>query len=496
MRLIASVIFILFFYNINCQNFPKLYPLNVDGSLFANIISKNDTLIVYGSTIDTVNKRWGIYLGKVDTFGKVLLDITYFDSSSHYLMELNYPILSDNNNFYITGNIYNRSNIYFKKLSENFKDIFTKEIISGSDVSYVNNLLKVNNNKYLIGGSRSVTNIKYIGFYHFLDSLGNVLLSKSINENDKYGAKVNSFILINNNRIYITGIEHGTLDTSHQSFIITIDSVGNILNKWNSKDNEHQGIRKLFILSDSSIIYTSIESKLENGDYFQRTVLIKRDKFMNVLWKRIFNDYWSPFLNEPVDLKETPDGNFILAHITPSKKVASNITNVILTCLFKFNSNGDSLWARNDTVIYYNKYQIENRIGGITVLPSGSIVVCGYSNAPIDGSVRSIAWLYKVNKDGCMDFCNTSGFLDLGETEQKVKVFPNPTTDEFTISSNTELNQVEIYNSFGQQIFKKETLNNYLNINTFDWKNGMYFITIKDNIGSIYTTKLVVHHAL
>ena len=494
MRLIASVIFILFFYNINCQNFPKLYPLNVDGSLFANIISKNDTLLIYGSTIDTLNKRWGIYLSKVDTFGKVILDTTYFDSSSHYLVELNYPILSDNNNFYITGNIYNRSNIYFKKLGENFNDIFTKEIISSSDVTYVNNLLKINNNKYLIGGSKSSKSVKLYGYFHIVDSLGNIILSKTIYETDKYGAYINNFYKLNNNKILISG-SFGISDTTYKSGILTLDSLGNISNLWYSEINEHPGIQKLIILDDTSIIYTTRQFKVVNGEGFQRTLLVKRDKNMNVLWQKTFNEEWSMYYNQPIDLKETPDGNFILAHDKGSIKNSTK-PNVLLTCLFKFNSNGDSIWSREDTIIYSEKFGVANKMGGITVLPSGSIVVCGYSNAPIDGSVRSIAWLYKVNKDGCMDFCNTTGFLDLGETEQKVKVFPNPTTDEFTISSNTELNQVEIYNSYGQQVFKKQTLNNYLNINTFDWKNGMYFITIKNNNGSIYTTKLIVHHAL
>jgi hypothetical protein len=72
------------------------------------------------------------------------------------------------------------------------------------------------------------------------------------------------------------------------------------------------------------------------------------------------------------------------------------------------------------------------------------------------------------------------------ENENKeIKVYPNPTTNSFTIQNASSNSLVNIFNMQGAQVLnKKLTLNNE-NINLEQLSNGIYFYQITDNDGSI-----------
>lgn len=491
-RLITCcVVWFLIILVTNAQYRPKFYDLDKGGSVFQNMIQKNDTIITYGAIGDTIKKLWGIVLSKIDTNGVILKTEYYFDTTSNYIIENNNQFLLDNGYYYLLGSISRRGTVFFKKTDVHFKELFTTEIPLVAYANRFPNIIKMKDSLYLCAGTRDdFTTNQSNGYFYIINSEGKIIKDITLDKYVKYGSYLDELIKVNDNKFLITGVV-GISDSTYKSRILTIDSLGNVTNTWYSVINEHPGIQKLILLADSSMIYSTRQFKVVNGEGFQRTLLVKRDKFMNVLWQRTFNEEWSNYYNQPIDLKETPDGNYILAHDKGSIKNSSK-PNVLLTCLFKFNANGDSIWSREDTVIYSEKFGVANNMGGITVLPSGSIVVCGYSNAPIDGSVRSIAWLYKVNKDGCMDFCNTSGFLDLEATEQKLKVFPNPTSNNITVSAQNPINDYEVYNIYGQCILKNYSSSNQITLNVENWQNGIYYLKTKDSFGKINSVNILV----
>jgi len=73
-------------------------------------------------------------------------------------------------------------------------------------------------------------------------------------------------------------------------------------------------------------------------------------------------------------------------------------------------------------------------------------------------------------------------------------VYPNPTTAEVSFKTNENLKNltVQVYNLAGQVIFENhiEKLRDY-KLNCSDWKNGVYFIHIKDQSNNIYQSKLI-----
>lgn len=70
------------------------------------------------------------------------------------------------------------------------------------------------------------------------------------------------------------------------------------------------------------------------------------------------------------------------------------------------------------------------------------------------------------------------------------KVYPNPATDYITISSQHNIDAVEIYNTLGQSIFRKEQDVNTINVQ--DIESGIYLLKIYSGKSSV-SKKIVVN---
>ncbi len=77
----------------------------------------------------------------------------------------------------------------------------------------------------------------------------------------------------------------------------------------------------------------------------------------------------------------------------------------------------------------------------------------------------------------------------------EVQVYPNPTTNSFTIQSNyTDWKNLSIYNTLGVKVYSNNTIQNSLNIDTKEYKmsSGMYFVVIQDEEGEQFTQKIII----
>ena len=95
-----------------------------------------------------------------------------------------------------------------------------------------------------------------------------------------------------------------------------------------------------------------------------------------------------------------------------------------------------------------------------------------------DVNYSTTNWL---NVDGTATFSlNCSNGVDENVMNELV-VFPNPTKDVFTISSNEKINSIDIYNAMGKLV---QTTNSATSTLT-DFENGVYFISVNTEGGSI-----------
>ena len=98
-----------------------------------------------------------------------------------------------------------------------------------------------------------------------------------------------------------------------------------------------------------------------------------------------------------------------------------------------------------------------------------------------------------ITEGNCIDtsVCMNVVVDGVGElaTNNQVNIFPNPTTSQINISSQTKIDKVQITNLLGQVVYQSTP--NQKNLTLQLAGNGMYFITVTANNKTV-TQKIIV----
>lgn len=84
-----------------------------------------------------------------------------------------------------------------------------------------------------------------------------------------------------------------------------------------------------------------------------------------------------------------------------------------------------------------------------------------------------------------------TGIIGLSELEQSLRIYPNPTTNALNIEGEGMAN-VEVYNAVGQRVMTKEVGGNVVQLNTESLMNGIYFVRIMANDGTVLNRTFTV----
>ena len=86
-----------------------------------------------------------------------------------------------------------------------------------------------------------------------------------------------------------------------------------------------------------------------------------------------------------------------------------------------------------------------------------------------------------TESDPSEEACTKTLGESLGENESYFNIFPNPASDNITISTNQEITEVNIYNILGVNVYNETFAmnNSQLDVNVSDFINGVYFIKVK-----------------
>ena len=112
---------------------------------------------------------------------------------------------------------------------------------------------------------------------------------------------------------------------------------------------------------------------------------------------------------------------------------------------------------------------------------------------------RASSWKLKSKKTvtGCRMDDGLSGDEQIIPT---LDIYPNPAANLANIAYNFKNGgnvTVNIVNMMGQVVYQSANLENYgsdeLNVNTSDFANGVYFVTVKQDDGEVLTQKLVIN---
>ena len=114
------------------------------------------------------------------------------------------------------------------------------------------------------------------------------------------------------------------------------------------------------------------------------------------------------------------------------------------------------------------------------------------SNYNICSTGDNSSFQFGFNNISTSDVFNCGLGVNIPKNNQEVSVSPNPFYESLSISSNTVIFSITIYDLMGKLIFYKDKIMSTSDlINTFDIQSGVYFIKIKNNDGTFLSKKLV-----
>ncbi len=90
-----------------------------------------------------------------------------------------------------------------------------------------------------------------------------------------------------------------------------------------------------------------------------------------------------------------------------------------------------------------------------------------------DGAVNEPGWVAEIS-------CDTGVGINENQEYSFVNIFPNPVKSNFIhLESNQVIDNVKIFNSLGKIVYTSSFRNNKIQINTNNFRTGIYFISVK-----------------
>jgi protein gp37 len=93
---------------------------------------------------------------------------------------------------------------------------------------------------------------------------------------------------------------------------------------------------------------------------------------------------------------------------------------------------------------------------------------------------------------GFIDDINTNT-NEQKQIQQQTKVFPNPTTEQFTIQlpENYYSENVQVFDITGREVYQSTGKSNQINVSSVDWAKGIYFYRVRLEDGILVSGKVV-----
>jgi hypothetical protein len=470
------------------------------GTRFSNVIFAKDTLWVLGNIYTSESVPYeAITLAKFDTFGSYLDQAYYFLSNDDILIaEGNDLILLQNGNFASVGTTFAGHQASLTTYNDDGQPTVNKLFgINGALTLFGRRLLEVKSGGYLLGGVYQKSDYTTKGFIKRIHPSGNQIWSLTYGQAGQ-DDMVQSLISIDNNTYLVGGMHASPPNTPipqlwGQSWIFAIDSMGLIKWEWTGPVNDEVGVLGLQKTGDNGWVYltstTEIISQDEVGTYMK---VVRRDSALNLVWERTISDL-GPTINRFGDLVSTPDGNWVASGTWVYRTGPGQDDVIFYNSLYKLNDQGDTLWSVR--LKAPPGFEGTAYPGGMTVLPSGSVVWALRFDRFSPGPPQSFGWLIKVDNDGCVDTLCQLSSLAPEPSSVSLLVYPNPAQASVTFEwpDQSSPAQLSIFDVTGRLVWTQVFWQSAI-WNTGDAPSGMYYFSISGemlpgNTGKILLTK-------
>lgn len=472
---------ILIFASTLCQGqqpgFRKLYSGDITGAGFVDIVWDGEKLITTGQFLtDTApyNAINGLLYMELDTNGNTLFTDIYFhpndavgpgignsihQSSSGLIYSMNQMVYDTSTNLLAIYENSERINVVLTPIN--------------ALQSYLLNCIDWGQNLLFSG---RIQNYQYRSEGMLIKSgpMGNEIWRKYYGSSGLH-CSIGEPSILDENTILLPGSKiyegNGSITNSwSRTWIIAVDSLGNIKSEWESPKNTENGVStRMLRKPDGNWIYVTyafIPISGQIDDWSLRPKIVCRDSNYNLVWESYLSNFESK-TNRILDITPTSDGNYL---------AIGKWTWYTIPSICKFSPNGDVIWSFYDPEAPI--FDGDSYLGGVVELPSGSVVAAGYVE---DYNLnKAYGLLIKLDKNGCIDtLCG--GMIGTYETElvSKIKIYPNPVSDILTIS-NPIGEKIEIFDIAGRLIKTEPVNNETQTIHIQDMPNGVYTVRMQE----------------
>lgn len=482
----------------------------------------------------------------------LVLCMTRFNGHAQYFNN-HYEISNDNDFFHspvyadsaiYTNGIWKNGNDYgtlFARITLDGDTVFVKRYLKDScryALGYGTNMIEKNGVFYIASGYRKPPSYSYKAQITKLNLLGDTI--SSIEIDSLAGVYFHGITFASNGHVALTGYNN-TISTTWQYDVVLYKfdtSLNHIWNKSYGGADEDQGWN-LDTTSDGGYVIGGLTQSFGAG--LRDAYMIKTDNFGNFEWQqtygglyydagkvRVFeNDeivfYGILELNNvivPSDsdsrlfFKRFNNGGSLLYQnlnvisnplINPVELVKfgssyyfntyyykdTGALNITVTNILKTDLSGGIYYSRDFTLSASDNYST-----GMTMLPDQSLVTSGYLFADGVNVMTEDAWLFRVDSMGCFVPGCWAGQYELFAKNDRIIIFPNPSTGEFKIVLSSgyvnETCSLKITNSVGQNVYLTTFASNNVSVSLPNLAKGVYFVILATTHDKPIIQKVVI----
>lgn len=138
-------------------------------------------------------------------------------------------------------------------------------------------------------------------------------------------------------------------------------------------------------------------------------------------------------------------------------------------------ANGNSLsWTGTPNALTYSVYRNNTLIADYLTTTSYTDEEPDYGNNCYTVTAKCIVGESSHSNESCI-----TGIDDRTDNRD-IKLYPNPTRDQFTISADFAITHVSVVNLLGQEVISQNVVGNRTDINVSELPNGIYLVKILD----------------
>ncbi|MFI5218929.1 MAG: T9SS type A sorting domain-containing protein [Bacteroidia bacterium] len=236
--------------------------------------------------------------------------------------------------------------------------------------------------------------------------------------------------------------------------LLKIDTAGNILWEKYYAAELNGAFRRVRETSDGGLIALGDMEGIDSGWVERTCLLVKTDSAGNLQWARELGGYWDMWA---ADVRQTEDGGYVLA----ARRAGDGIS-IIKT---------DSLGHTNGC------------LEGVPIVTVTSITTDTIIPIPVTDSIVTVTGVLVTLSDSLIGseitLCPPVSVPEVVTNEEEFLIFPNPFTNQITITSNFNNGDIDITNLLGEKVFQTKLSNQQGKIELSHLSQGMYFLSVK-----------------